>query len=198
MTRAQITPSKVDYRVVNGSDDFERETAMRHTRRFLLLASAATLLLSSCGGSSDSSDSPVTTDAPSAEQIQDLVDSGAADDIARATGLSEACIQLSLAISAAAGGMVPGVEVQDFDSETLGKSFDAIKGEAPANLREDIEVVKRGMSEYLAVLADYGNDFTAMMANPQAMERFSAIFDDESFAQASERFSAWIESVCSG
>ncbi len=159
------------------------------TSGLVAAASAASILLMACGGSDSSSESPAE---PAAEQTQDTIDFGSADEIAQASGLPEACIELSLAISAATAGMVPGSE---FDIESLDRSFDAIKGEAPEELRNDIEIVKKGLSRYLTVLSEYGNDVTQMMNDPEAMQRFAEAFDDE-FSQASERFSQWMESVC--
>lgn len=164
------------------------------SHRFVLSAMlVGALLFASCGGSDSSSDSDA--EGPSASEVQDLVESGDAGDIAEAAGVSEACVELSLAISAATAGMAPGTGPV-LDIESLNKSFDAIKGEAPENLRADIEIVKKGMAEYLSLLADYGNDFTVVMTAPEAIERFANVFDEE-FSAASERFGKWMESVCS-
>lgn len=166
-------------------------------RSFSLAAVAASaVLIASCGGS-DSPAAVQSPESPSAEEIQDLVESGAVDEIAEAAGVSEACVELSLAMSAATGGMVPGADSETLDVEAMKRSFDAIKGQAPEDLRSDIEIVKNGMAEYMTILASYGGDFSAMMMDQEASERFAAVFDDASFAEASERFSTWLGEVCS-
>lgn len=166
-------------------------------RSFSLAAMAASaMLISSCGGS-DSPGAVQTPESPTAEEIQDLVESGAVDEIADAAGVSEACVEVSLAMSAATGGMVPGADTGALDVEAMKRSFDAIKGRAPEDLRPDIDIVKNAMAEYMAILASYGGDFTSMMMDQEAAERFAAVFDDASFSEASERFSTWLEEVCS-
>lgn len=153
--------------------------------------------LTACGGSDGASPSMETSGSPTAEQIQDLAESGAVDDIADAAGVSEACVELSLAMASAAGGIVPQESGDTMlDLQSLNRSFDAIKSEAPDDLKGDIDIVKEAMGKYLSVLSEYGNDFTAMMSNPEAAEKFAAAFDDEAYAAASERFTDWINSVC--
>ena len=153
----------------------------------------AIAILSSCGGSSNDG---VATSEPTAQEIQDLIDSGQVDEIAEASGVSEACVELSLAMAASSGAMMPGSDEATIDVDALNRSFDAIKSQAPEDLRDDIEIVKKAMAEYMAVLAEYGNDFSAMMMDPEASERFSSVFDDENFAVAADRFSQWLSEVC--
>lgn len=169
---------------------------MKNGGRTLLVVTS--LVLAACGGSDGGTTAPEASTSPSAENLQDLAESGAVDEIAEAAGVSEACVQLSLAMAAAAGGMVPSESGDgSIDVEILNRSFDAIKGEAPADLQNDIEIVKNGMAQYLTVLAEYGNDMTALMMDPEAAERFTSVFENEQFSTASERFSAWMDTVCS-
>lgn len=169
---------------------------MKRGGHIFLIASAAALVATSCGGSSDSSGASQPVDTVTAEQIQDLAESGMADEIAEASGVPEACVELSLAMAAATGGMVPGAGDGLVDIDALNRSFDAIKGMAPDDLLDDIDIVKNGMAEYLSVFAEYGNDIEAMMTDPEALQRFSSVFDDEKFSEASENFSTWLETVC--
>ncbi len=169
---------------------------MKHGGRIFLTIAVATLTATSCGGSSESSSTAASSDPLSAQEIQDLADSGMVEEIADAAGVPQACLELSLAMATASGGMVPGSDETGIDSDALAQSFDAIRDMAPGDLQGDVEIVKEGMTEYLEVLAEFGNDFTAMMADPAALERFSSVFDDETFSEATDRFSVWLETVC--
>lgn len=151
-----------------------------------------------CGGSGSSSN-----DASSASlspgEIQDLATSGAAGDIAKASGVPEACVQLSLAMAAATGGAISGETAQNEPSvDSLEKSFEAIKSAAPDDLKSDVDTVAQALTSYYGILSEFDGDFSAMMTNPDAASRFAAIFDDENYAGAAERFSQWLSEVCSG
>jgi hypothetical protein len=169
---------------------------MKRGGRILLLTSTAALIFGSCGGSDSTPSGSESSEQISVEQMQDLAGSGVVDDIAEASGVPEACVELSLAMASATGGMIPGADNTAVDTESLQRSFDFIKAAAPDDLIGDIDIVKAGMLNYLSILAEYGYDFTALMTDPQALERFSSVFDNDAFAGASERFSTWLDSVC--
>lgn len=169
---------------------------MKRGGRLLLLTTTAALVAGACGGSNNSSNAIEPPDSVSVEQMQDLAESGAIDEIAQASGVPEACLEITMAMAAATGGMIPGSEASPTDIGAIERSFDAVKDMAPDDLVGDIETVKNGMAEYLSVFAEYGNDIEAMMADPGALERMSSVFDDENFSAAAERFSSWMETIC--
>lgn len=161
----------------------------------MVFAVAASLVGVNCGGSDASSDTPAS--AGQDTQVDDVVDGGNSSDLADATGVSKACLDLSLAIATAAGSTAPSDSGDvSVDVDSLNKSFEAIKSQAPNDIRADIDIVKKGLSTYLGILAKYENDFTAMMADEEAMATFNSVFADEEYVQASERFNSWMDSIC--
>lgn len=161
--------------------------------RILMACAAASLFVTACGG-----DDPV---GPSSGDGSDMSDVSVAlenlDETAALAGVPEECLAISMAMVAAmgtAGGETP-------DAEALAgvpDAFDAIRDQAPEDLRADIDVVKAGFTEYLAILARYDYDYTAMIADAGAVEEMSNVMSSEEFTAANERFSTWLDDLCNG
>lgn len=157
--------------------------------RFLVALTAGTLLLAACGG-----DDPVAS-----SDLSDMTDVSVAlenlDETAALAGVPEECLAISMAMVTAmgtAGGTAT-------DAEALAgvpDAFDAIRDKAPEDLRGDIDTVKAGFVEYLAILERFDYDYTAMIADPGAVEEMSGVMSSDEFMAANERFNTWLDDLC--
>jgi hypothetical protein len=160
---------------------------------------AATFILAACGGdSSGDSSGDIGTDATSV----DSSDLGSGSDIlenmdgaAEMAGVPEECLEISMAMVGAMG--VVGNDMTDTEAlANVPAAFDAIRSKAPEELRGDIDIVKAGYANYLEILKRFDYDFAKLSADPAAVEEMSEAMNVEGFDEASERFNAWLDSVC--
>jgi len=160
---------------------------------------AATFILAACGGdSSGDSLGELGTDASSI----DSSDLGSSSDIlenmdgaAEMAGVPEECLEISMAMVGAMG--IVGNDMGDTEAlANVPAAFDAIRSKAPEELRSDIDIVKAGYANYLDILERYDYDFAKLSADPAAVEEMADAMNVDGFDEASERFNAWLDSVC--
>jgi len=172
----------------------------RLSRRRLFIAQAATtLLLGACGGDDFNHASSGGVGTESDTDLDDFTSAmGNMDDMAEMSGVPKECLEISMAMVGAMGGMgAVGGGIDDTQYlANLPAAFDALRSKAPAELHGDIDIVKVVYAKYFDILKKYDYDFTKLAANPSALEEMSAVMDNEKFEQASERFSTWLDSVC--
>lgn len=173
-----------------------RTRASFHPTRLATVVTAAALLLGACGGD-DMSNAPVAVgDSVSSAEISDIADAmGDVEAMAAASGVPEYCLEISIAMMSAMGAVGGAMT----DSQTLANipaAFEAIRGQAPEELRSDIDIVRDGYASYLSILAEYDYDFVKVSSDAAAIEKMSQIMDSAEFNESSERFNAWIDSVC--
>lgn len=165
----------------------------RGTSRILMALAATSLVVAACGGDDIGSSS--------AGDISDMSDvSIALDDMSDAAdmaGVPEECLAISMAMVSAMG--VSGDAATDAEALAgLPDAFEAVRDLAPEELRGDIDVVKAGFEEYLAILERYDYDYTAMLADTGAMDEMSGVMSSDEFVAANERFNAWFDGLCNG
>lgn len=164
--------------------------------RLVLAASAVTLLVAACGGDDMSTVGAGGTDGDSSVDMGDMTDAMPdAGDLAAVSGVSESCMEISLAMAAGMGAMGGNVTDTDYLAN-FPKAFDSIRDLAPEELRGDLDIVRDTYAAYFAILAKYDYDFMQVSANPEAIEEMSEVMDNEKFNESSERFSAWLDSIC--
>jgi hypothetical protein len=113
-------------------------------------------------------------------------------------GVPQECLDISMAMVGAMGAMgAVGGGIDDTQYlANVPAAFDALRSKAPAELHGDIDIVKAGFSKYVEVLKSYDFDFSKLAANPAELEEMSQAMDTEEFDEASDRFSAWLDSIC--
>lgn len=169
---------------------------LRRTKRttIALAVSAATLLVVACGG--DDPGSIASGDANSSMDMNDVADAmEITDDIAAMSGVPESCVEISLAMASAMGAMGGNVTDTDYLAN-FPKSFDSIRGLAPDDLSNDLDIVRDTYTAYFEILEKYDYDFMQVSANPDVIEELSQLMDDEAFIESNERFNTWLSSVC--
>ncbi|MGA0879073.1 MAG: hypothetical protein ACO3SP_08155 [Ilumatobacteraceae bacterium] len=161
-----------------------------HSRILMALASGS-LLLVSCGG-----DDPVASgDQSNMSEVSVALEN--LDETAALAGVPEECLSISMAMMTAMGAA--GATATDAEALAgVPAAFEAIRGKAPEELRGDIDTVKAGFVEYLAILERYGYDYTAMIADAGAVEEMSGVMSSEEFMAANERVSTWLDELCNG
>lgn len=169
----------------------------RSKRVYLALAvSAVALLGAACGGDDLSNVASGGADSDSSMDMSDMADAMPdAGDLAAVSGVSESCMEISLAMASALGAMGGNVTDTDYLAN-FPKAFDSIRGLAPAELSKDLDIVRDTYTAYFAILEKYDYDFMQVSANPEAIEEMSKVMDNEAFNESSERFSTWLDSVC--
>jgi|GEM_PF-4384770 len=166
----------------------------RGTSRILMVLTAASLVVAACGGDDLVGSSP-------AGDVSDMSDVSIAldnmDDVADMAGVPEECLAISMAMISAMG--VSGDAATDAEALAgLPDAFEAVRELAPEELRGDIDIVKSGFEEYLAILERYDYDYTAMLADTGAMDEMSGVMSSDEFLAANERFNTWFDGLCNG
>lgn len=166
----------------------------RGTSRILMALAATSLVVAACGGDDPVGSSP-------AGDVSDMSDVSVAlenmDDVADMAGVPEECLAISMAMVSAMG--VSGDAATDAEALAgLPDAFAAVRDLAPEELRGDIDIVKSGFEEYLAILERYDYDYTAMLADTGAMDEMSDVMSSDEFLAANERFNTWFDGLCNG
>lgn len=152
-------------------------------------AVAAALALAACGGDEPSA-SLGGVDMSDVSMALDNIDEAAA-----LSGVSQECLEITSAMVMAMGS--GGATLGDAESlAQVPQAFDSLRDKAPEDLRADIDIVKEGYVEYLAVLEKYDYDYNALIADPNGVAEMSGVMSSDEFVAASERFNNWLDTVC--
>jgi hypothetical protein len=106
-------------------------------------------------------------------------------DIGSIPGISADCTAYLTAIASAFTPSADG-------AAGVADSFDALEKQAPADLKDDVRVLRDGFAKLQKLYAKYNNDYSKIVTDPEA----ATLFSDKSFTDASANVSAWLESEC--
>lgn len=81
------------------------------------------------------------------------------------------------------------------DVSNLPAFFAKLKEIVPAELKDDADLVATTMGTYLELVQKYGNDFTKLMADPEAQKALEALSTPE-FEAANNNISDYMDSIC--
>jgi hypothetical protein len=196
------------------------------TLRLLAALMASMLLLAACGGDDGDDDATTTTEAEADETTTTEAEADETTTTEATDDTTEDTTEGTTEEGAGSFDLEALAEVDDFcDLDDLGDSMDdtLFSGEpsspeameqayqamgaffvranqlAPDEIADDFAILSNGMSELMAVLADYEWDFAAMsmaaMEDPELEARLSAL-DTPEFDAASENIDAWITANC--
>lgn len=84
------------------------------------------------------------------------------------------------------------VSGQDADLGNISNLFDALNGKVPADLNKAVKVLSTYFAKLQKLYTKYGNDFSKIGTDPE----FTTLISDPAFADASAKFSTWIEAGC--
>lgn len=174
---------------------------MRNSRTVTVLA-VISLLLSACGGETGNEDpgttvaSPTTTGVPGTTAAP----STTTDPGGGVGGLPTACLNASQAMAAAVqaygqafAGPTPGLE-------DIAVQLQAMADAAPAEIRDDFDVMAREVGGIYQALADIGLVLGAT-PTPEQIEQLNALsdqIDEDALDEAAANIEAWFEDNCGG
>jgi hypothetical protein len=182
---------------------------MTVARRPIVALVVLAVLFAACGGDDDgaggdttTSTTAVTTTAGSSSG--DNGDDGGGVDLAGAfTGqCQEAVAGVAAAMSAYSSGLA-GAFTGQIDEDELQASADELRAMAdgaPAELKNDLEVIANALGDFYSGLADIGIDVSGgAIPTPEQLNQLSELsesFDTEELQTATDNIDAWFEANC--
>jgi hypothetical protein len=159
----------------------------------VILLSALLLVGAGCGGGDEAADEPET--AITETTTEETTTEETTTDASGLEGLaSEECLQL-ISIGAAIGQAFSGAGGADEETSEL---FQELVAKAPAEIKDDLEVVAGAYSEYADALADLDLK-EGQVPSAEDLQKIQAAIgsiDQAEVQAAAERLSAWAEANC--
>jgi hypothetical protein len=167
--------------------------------RLLTLAVVLVFALAAagCGGGDDDEaggdEATITFETTTDETTTDETTT---DDDTTGDSLASGECQELISASAALGSAFSGVEDSDLDESS--EAFTRFAGEAPEEIRADLELMAETYEEYVDAIGEIGLEPGETPSSEQALELQQALasIDLEEFTAASQRFTTWAATNC--
>lgn len=155
-------------------------------RRILTAGLAATAMLSlaACGGDSDKASVTLPGGAT-------LPAGSGFNTIPAVAGVSAECMAIANAFAGAATAMSGQGDIAQAEA-----SLGALEEIVPDELKDDARLFAEAYNAVIVALVANDNDYTQMMADPEAMAALEAL-DSEDVQSASDNINAYLDGACS-
>ena len=147
------------------------------------LAATALLSLSACGGDSDD-ESVILPGGVT------LPDGSGFNTIPAVAGVSAECMAIANAFAGAATAMSGQGDIAQAEA-----SLGALEEIVPDELKDDARLFAEAYSAVIVALVANDNDYTQLMADPEAMAALEAL-DSADVQSASDNINAYLASAC--
>lgn len=158
------------------------------------------LAVAACGGDDDSSDTTTATEQTTETTAAEGTDTTegtettmaeGTETTAASSGDAEDCRAVAQEFTEALGGATNPTA----SPEQVAEAFAQIADSVPEDLKDDVELVGKGLETYAQVVADNGGDVTAAATDPDALAALQELATPE-YAAATQAISTYFAETC--